>query len=290
MEKTTQEYSSNPNRPVLNEKGDNKYLTVLLDITSRCNLRCKHCFYYRDERSKTKEIPLGNFLERLDGLNRRYGFISALWEGGEPMLRKDILVEGVKKYEFNIVPTNGTIEIPRLPKSIIVVSVDGPQKINDYIRGRGSYKRALKNTLRSKAETDNRIHFQCTILPMNQDFIEALVEDLMRQKMPKLLFNFYVPQIGEKRSTLAWDTNEERDPIVERVIKLKEKYPDFILNTIGETEKMFSDTCKSYTDRCFLKKNVLPLRANLDERMFCCYGENPDCDRCGSWGVFHYTN
>ena len=34
----------------------------------------------------------------------------------------------------------------------------------------------------------------------------------------------------------------------------------------------------------------LPLRANLEERMFCCYGENPDCDRCCSWGIFHYTD
>ncbi len=283
------EYLKDPIRPVSNETGDNVYTTVLLDITSRCNLRCKHCFYYRDERSKAKEIPDEEFLERLEGLRKRYGFFSALWEGGEPFFRKDLLAKGVEKFEFNIIPTNGTVEMINLPNSIIVVSLDGPEKINDYIRGKGCYRKVIENTGVAVAETDNRIHFQCTISKVNQDYIEELTEDLLRKSISKLLFTFYVPQNNEINSEFSWNSNKERDPIVEKVLELKEKYPEFILNTVEETEKLLSCNCKEYTNRCFLKENVLPLRANLEERMFCCYGENPDCNRCGSWGVFHYT-
>ena len=138
-------------------------------------------------------------------------------------------------------------------------------------------------------QVDNRIHFQCTICNLNQDHIEALTEDLMRRSITKLLFTLYVPEKGEKEK-FGWDTNAERDSIVERILKLKHRYPDFILNTVEETERMFSDKCGIYTSNCFLKKYVLPLKANLEERMFCCYGDNPDCDRCGSWAVFHYLD
>jgi sulfatase maturation enzyme AslB (radical SAM superfamily) len=281
---------NNPNRPLHNEPEDRNYYAVLLDITSRCNLKCRHCFYYRDQRSKVEDIPTDEFLARLEGLKRRYGPAVALWEGGEPMLRKDLLVQGTELFVHNIIPTNGTIKIPRLQKSIIVVSLDGPEEINDYIRGKGSFERAIRNTARAVAETDNRIHFQCTICRLNQDYIDELTEELLRGEITKLLFNFYVPVNGEKGGELAWDSNAERDPVVERVLELKRRYPDFILNTIEETERMFSDTCEQYTRNCFVIKNILPLRANLEDRMFCCYGENPDCNRCGSWGVFHYYN
>ncbi len=123
---------------------------------------------------------------------------------------------------------------------------------------------------------------------MNQDYLEDMTVDLMRKNISKLLFTFYVPQKDEKNSELAWETNAERDPVVERLLALKRKYPDFILNTVEETEMLFSDKCEAYLSNCFIKKHVLPLRADLEERMFCCYGDNPDCVRCGCWGVFHY--
>lgn len=276
-----------PKAPVRNEPEGTRYLSLLLDITHRCTLRCKHCFYYRDARAKSEDVPSEIFLARVDELMSRYGAVAALWEGGEPMLRKDVLVPGVEKFRFNVIPTNGTIEIPRLVNSIIVVALDGPEEINDMIRGRGSFQKAIKNTALCVAETDNRIHFQCTICKLNQDHIEALTEDLMKRNITKLLFTFYVPENGE-RSSFGWDTNEERDPLVERILEMKNKFPDFILNTVAETERMFSANCGKYTSTCFLKKYVLPLKASLDERMFCCYGDNPECDRCGSWAVFHY--
>jgi Fe-coproporphyrin III synthase len=278
-----------PNRPVINEPEGTRYLAVLLDITHRCTLRCKHCFYFREERAKSEEVPSEEFLARVDGLMARYGCVAAMWEGGEPMLRKDILVPGVDRFRLNIVPTNGTIAIPNLPKSKIVVAVDGPEKINDMIRGPGSFRRAIKNTARAVSETDNTIHFQCTICKLNQNHLETLAEDLLRRNITKLLFTFYVPSNGEK-SEFGWDTNAERDPIVESVLTLKQRYPDFILNTVEETERMFSGKCGKYTSTCFLKKHVIPLKANLEERMFCCYGDNPDCDRCGSWAVYHYAS
>ncbi len=278
---------NDPDRPLANEPDDRRYPAVLLDITSRCNLRCRHCFYFRDPRAEVKDVPTEEYLERVDALTRRHGFGLALWEGGEPMLRPELLARGVERFGHNIIPTNGTLEIPRLPNSVIVVSVDGPPEVNDYMRGAGAFERTIKTMARAKAETDNHLHFQATVCKFNQDRLGDLVEELMRRDVGRLLFTFYVPVKGEVDGELAWATNPERDRAVEIVLELKRRYPDFILNRADETEFALSQNCDRFTKNCVLKAFVLPLRANLDERMFCCYGENPDCHRCGSWGVFH---
>ncbi len=83
-----EESKIDPNRPVSNEPEDRHYISVLLDITSRCNLKCRHCFFYRDERAKAKEISIDDFLARIIGRTRSYGFFPSLSVCGAPRIRK----------------------------------------------------------------------------------------------------------------------------------------------------------------------------------------------------------
>ncbi len=47
-------------------------------------------------------------------------------------------------------------------------------------------------------------------------------------------------------------------------------------------------TAKLVTDACPLLQGTLPLYIEGDHFVapLCCYGNDVDCDRCGSWGVF----
>jgi hypothetical protein len=47
-------------------------------------------------------------------------------------------------------------------------------------------------------------------------------------------------------------------------------------------------TAKRVTDHCPMMQTMLPLYIEGDHftTPFCCYGNDVDCDRCGSWGVF----
>ena len=63
-----------------------------LDITDNCNLRCTHCYHFKDKEAlNNKELPLDVWRKRFEELHKA-GVRIVLLVGGEPALRSDILV------------------------------------------------------------------------------------------------------------------------------------------------------------------------------------------------------
>jgi len=131
------------------------YLTVF--VTNRCNLKCKHCFYW-NSLNKPEEISIEDFTKLAKSLK---GILNVGLTGGEPFLRSDIekIVQIFHKYSkpkvISIV-TNGSMpdkvaakveEILRQNPGLhltVSVSLDGFEKFHDGIRQvKGSYKKAL---------------------------------------------------------------------------------------------------------------------------------------------------
>lgn len=81
-------------------------------VTSRCNFRCKHCFYWKEvEKEKKNELSLKEIEKITRGLPR---LLRLLISGGEPFLRKDLseicraFYENTKVLHITI-PTNGSL-------------------------------------------------------------------------------------------------------------------------------------------------------------------------------------
>ena len=114
---------------------------AMINITNRCTLKCKHCFVYRDGTPNTsapKEMSTDVMIKEIKKYRGKYGIMRMVWMGGEPLLRKDVLKEGVKLFPQNTITTNGTLPLLNLGSEIKwVVSLDGPEDINDEIRGKG---------------------------------------------------------------------------------------------------------------------------------------------------------
>ncbi|MHA2182261.1 MAG: radical SAM protein, partial [Promethearchaeota archaeon] len=122
--------------------------SALVNITNRCNLKCKHCFVFREGNPNTpkKEMTTDVMIEEIKNYQRRYGIVRMLWMGGEPLLRKEVLKEGVKLFPQNVIATNGTLPLINLGPSIKwTISIDGPEELNDEIRGTGVFKRIINN-------------------------------------------------------------------------------------------------------------------------------------------------
>lgn len=128
-------------------------------LTEKCNLRCRHC--YQEERG-SDEMPLPEIkktiAETADMINEwseAYGIRfsrSMNVTGGEPFLRHDLLdiLREIKKHEFTVyLLTNGTLLDPARTRMLadigvdgVQVSIEGPERVHDSIRGPGSFRAA----------------------------------------------------------------------------------------------------------------------------------------------------
>jgi len=263
---------------------------AIINITNKCTLRCKHCFIYRDgnPNNPRSEMDTQTMLSKISELQKRHGIQHMLWMGGEPLLRPDVLREGTKLFGSNTVTTNGTIDLIDLPHCTYVVSIDGPPKYNDAIRGKDSFNKVMNTLSRVPKQFEPAVMCQCVVTKQNEEMLEELVECLLPTRAEGMTFSFYVPKKNDT-SEYTWGALKSRDRAVNEVVRLKEKYPKFIWNKHRSLELTLSQNSKAVTDNCPPQKYVLPLYLDGDEFVtpFCCYGNDVDCDLCGAWVVFY---
>lgn len=275
-------------------RDDGKYPVVVVNVTNRCNLSCQHCFIFRD--GNPNEVPLSvrdelsstAILETLVGLRDRHGVASVLWMGGEPLLRREVIREGVRLFPRNTIVTNGTIPLADFgPHALYVVSLDGPEELNDAIRGRGTYRKVVRNLSRIPAGFTTPVQVQCVVTKRNQHRLEELVLAVRETQAAWITFSFYVPRAHDT-SPDVWETNDGRAAAVREVMRLKARYPGFVRNSARMLELMLPPHCQRVTDACPARDHVLPLYLDGDHftTPFCCYGNDVDCSRCGAWVVF----
>jgi MoaA/NifB/PqqE/SkfB family radical SAM enzyme len=262
----------------------------MVNITNRCTLSCQHCFIYRDNNPNDRraEMDTPTMLGKLAELQKRHGIQHMLWMGGEPLLRPDVLREGVALFSANTVTTNGTLDPIDLPDCNYVISIDGPPEINDAVRGKGSFKKVMNTLARIPKQFRPKIICQCVVTKQNEHVLAELVGILRPSRADGMTFSFYVPSRNDT-SNLTWGSLQRRDKAVDTVIELKKQYPDFIWNKSRALELTRSQNAPAVTANCPSKQLVMPLYLADGEFVtpFCCHGNDVDCDLCGSWVVFH---
>lgn len=267
-----------------------QYPAAMVNITNRCNLRCRHCFVFREENPNDPrgEMDSRTMLAKLAELKKRHGIHTMLWMGGEPLLRPDVLRGGVKLFARNNITTNGTLELIDMPRCVYVVSIDGPPELNDAVRGKGSFEKVMDTLGRVPDRFEPTVMCQCVVTKKNEGSLEELVNTLRPTRLEGMTFSFYVPGARDD-SEFTWGSLTRRDGAVREVIGLKEKYPDFIWNSRLSLEMTLSENAKAVTDNCPSRRFVLPLYLEGDEFVtpYCCYGNDVDCNLCGAWVVFY---
>jgi MoaA/NifB/PqqE/SkfB family radical SAM enzyme len=277
--------------------GDVQFGSALVNVTNVCNLSCTHCFVFRaDNPNKPKDkMDDATMLHQLEVLRDRHGIKSMLFMGGEPMIRKNLVLKAMPLFERSSIVTNATYGIPSVPGHLVTVSLDGPEEMNDRIRGEGVFQKVKKAIFERDASDGTTVILQMTITKQNAPGIEEFVEMVKDWPVDGLAFTFYVPT-QDDQTDLCWQDLRDRDEVVRRVIAVKQKYPKVVKSNVGALELMLSDRCLEVTgqrgETCGLR-TMLPLymgEGGNFERTFCCYGNDVDCTRCGAYGVFngHY--
>ena len=124
-----------------------------VSVASRCNSSCSHCFVRARGFRTTSLTP--ELVRNLIREGYEAGYRSLHLTGGEPLLWTDL--PSILDYAFALgyqkafLNTNGTLLTGKMSRKLaaykgltISVSVQGPRRIHDYTRGKGSYHRTLK--------------------------------------------------------------------------------------------------------------------------------------------------
>jgi len=127
---------------------------LLVHLTDRCTLRCRHCFIGPQTGA---DLPLAEVLRLADEFAVLQG-LRFIVSGGEPLMHRHFwrLNDRLPAYPFrSILLTNGTLLDRQAARALrfheVQVSLDGPQRAHDALRGTGSFRRAIA-ALRHLAE------------------------------------------------------------------------------------------------------------------------------------------
>jgi len=172
-------------------------LLLVIEITQNCNLRCKYCAYsgkYFYERKHCNKSINPTIIEKVikifKNMAKSSQIIGITFYGGEPLLKKDLLIKTIKilkqeidsnKLWVNIV-TNGTLLDPMFFGKIkqlceenffFSISIDGPAEIHDRYRrtknDEATHQLIIENLSRIRSligrKFSNHFKFLCTLHP-----------------------------------------------------------------------------------------------------------------------------
>lgn len=251
---------------------------ISVDVTNKCNLRCKHCYFFQSEHPR--ELTIDEWKERLKALKKQYPFLySATWVGGEPLLRKDVIEQNMHLFTHNLVVTNGSIEFPEWKKVYFHVSIDGDERSHDETRGvPGLYAKIKKHIASSK---DVKITGAMCITNVNKNSITKVLEDFYDSNLAGFLFDFYTPMLKNPNDPLSV-SNKEKDEILDMLISYKRgKYSKFIYMPVEVFESMKSAKMHKVTSTCQFRKAGMALDSAGNVKQKCVMGPDANCMHCG---------
>jgi len=192
-------------------------------LSENCNLKCLHCYQENHKPIQLKYEQLldiyNQYKELLKKLNMK-GHINIT--GGEPLCNPHLfkILELIKQDEDNIsfsILTNGTLITEDIAKKIksynpyyVQVSLEGGQKTNDYIRGKGTYKRIAQGIINLKKQ-DIFTSISFTATKLNYKEFPKVVKYARKYKVNNVWSDRYIPlgDSEDKNLTLNFDETRE---------------------------------------------------------------------------------
>ncbi len=216
---------------------------IIYSVTNRCNLHCKGC-YHQALRAFAKDELNDADLSRVITEAKELGVSFMVIAGGEPLIRKELLINTVRNPEITFfIFTNGlliagdVIKILKKQKNVVpIISLEGFQQPTDNRRGKGVYQQlqGVINKLRR-----NHIFFG-TSLTMNRDNFEAITDNKfvtdLRKQGCKLFF--YVEYTAIREGTEDWViTDRQRSALPNLVDDLRTRNRALFVSVPGDEEQ-----------------------------------------------------
>lgn len=210
--------------------------SVDLEITSRCNLRCRYCSHFDSKGDVDRDLSTKDWLQFFEEL-KRCAVMDVCLQGGEPFIRDDFkeLVEGIvaNRMRFTIL-SNGTLITDEIAEFLastgrcntVQVSIDGSvEATHDAFRGKGTFYRAVSG-LKSLMKHNLPATVRVTIHRKNVHDLAAVAQFLLEEiGLPGFSTNA-ASYLGlcRKNAQQVQLTTEERSLAMETFLRLNQKY------------------------------------------------------------------
>jgi radical SAM protein with 4Fe4S-binding SPASM domain len=201
-----------------------------LELTQNCNYNCKFCFNRLDKRSK--QINYNDYKRTIDVFKKSGKYYTILF-GGEPLLNESILdiIRYLSKNKFPIeIFTNASLidkEFINKIKSYDIhrfrISLDGPENINDKLRGKGTFEKTIKGIKIIKKYSNFPIHLSITLSKDNINHIKDIFEIAHKLKVEGIGFGPLI-KLGKAINSKKEISLSEDIQSKELIRKLSKKY------------------------------------------------------------------
>ena len=264
--------------------------TVIYDITSHCNLKCKHCYNSKYLDGTTEiEIDIKKVVSKIVEIKPEVLLI----QGGEPLLVKnlELLIKTIKKYRIKVyITTNATLLTEYRAISLLKSGISGfffsiessEAKKNNLIRGKGSFEKAIFNiekfidiydmAIRKKIINEILLCFSVTITPLNIHGLSDINNMFLlakKYKVNDLSFAFMI----ESGNGIALSNYKEISniDIAGMIVEISKKFPeirvripykklmfDYLKMKYGRIDNVWGEksTCPAGSKIVYLNKNL----------------------------------
>lgn len=218
---------------------------VEIEITPRCNLRCKYCCHFASEGDVSRELGYAEWNSFFSECGKN-GVMNIHLSGGEPFIRKDILnilqsvVDNNMRFGCN---TNGNYITEEVAEyiarsnrcNVIQVSLDGhTAEVHDSFRGIGSFQKAVQaiHLLNGKGI---RVGIRVTIHKKNVHHLKEIAEFIFHDlNIPSFSTNsaMHMGLMKENHDEIELNV-EEYSLAMQSVLEINEQYPNGVTGTAG---------------------------------------------------------
>ena len=262
----------------------------IYDVTNRCNLRCKGCFFFSSGEDKAAEEE--NRLDRWEAFidsEMARGVNLAILIGGEPTLYMDRVAAFYQRLP-TFCATNGLIKVPRdrFPDLMVGISLWGDENDEKTLRGKDTFAISSRNYA-----GDPHTYYLYTITPKQIGKIEKVVRkirDIGVKVHMQLLSN------DEGVDGFSWTAQELKDVRYE-MDDVLDRYPETVISckyyheviTSGEMlGRPFGwNECPSVTEPLDTRDpqpkrliHFIRWASDLKTMHRCCTSETRDCSTC----------
>ncbi len=192
-----------------------KLFKLVFNVSNTCNLNCKYCYASGGNYNRKDSLMKKETIDKiLTEIYVKYDYIKTIYFfGGEPLINFDSIKYIVDKlnehyqdnnFDYRIV-TNGIflsksiIEFFDKNKFKVYVSIDGPKKIQEFLRGTNTFNVVMNNINLLKSAKNIKVQLLCTYTKYHQDNISF--NDLI-SFFEKTGFNYSINDVDTNDNTL----------------------------------------------------------------------------------------